>query len=169
MSEFPSLISVWGQAKRDCLSEEAESAVFPRKPKTGAKVPFQGLSPFPGRGLACPLANSSIARATIVLFLLISFEIEVGSIPMAEAMFLSLHPWASMFAIDLRCPRRRCFQCGSIMRPPFLVAGKRWTFYITGLISASNALTDLTIRIRTVYFGVLNYAKQIGIVFTAPT
>jgi hypothetical protein len=34
------------------------------------------------------------------------------------------------------------------MCPPFLVAGKRWTFYITGLISASNALTDLTNRIR---------------------
>ena len=35
-------------------------------PKRGAKVRFQGLSPFPSRGLACPLANSSIAWATIV-------------------------------------------------------------------------------------------------------
>ena len=76
---------------------------------------------------------------------------------------------SSDLILQKRCPRRRCFQCGSVMRSPFLVAGKRWTFYITGLISASNALTDLTIRIRTVYFGVLNYAKQIGIVFTAPT
>lgn len=30
----------------------------------------------------------------------ISFEIEVGPIPMTETIFLSSHPWASMFAID---------------------------------------------------------------------
>ena len=130
MSEFPSLISVWGQAKRDCLSEEAESAVFPRKPKTGAKVPFQGLSPFPGRGLACPLANSSIARATIVLFLLISLETDAGSIPIVLAMDLRGSSWASPWAISALCSRARCFQCGNILLYfLFLLGGKQRAFF----------------------------------------
>ena len=129
MSGFPSFISVWGQAKRDCPSEEAESAAFPRKPKTGAKVPFQGLSPFPGRGLACPLANSSIAWATIVLFLLISLETDAGSISIFSAMDLRGSSWASPWAISALCSRARCFQCGNILLSfLFLLGGKQRAF-----------------------------------------